>query len=482
MLSSCNSCRWSTPIEIPEKALEEAVAEVADEPPFEVVDQIRPDWWELFGDKQLSFLIKKAFANNPNLGSVRRNILAAAYEANRLRAALFPNINWGADISRQKFSETGIIPFNTAPTTAALTPIAAPGGQAGIPVYFTQYETEFILNYNFDIWGKNRSLWQAALSEVQAKVADEAFAKLQLGILVAKTYFQLQIDYKRLKVASEIIKNREDYLNNLVKRQQNNLADLISVNLAKTELANANQSLLQIKNNLAIQEYQLKALLAGDFEDQISEVNLLEEPLPKVPIPVKLPMHLISLRPEIMAQLWLIESAGHQIDAAKAGFYPDFNLIALYGFQTIHFAKLFLWPKSTFFNVDPAVSLPIFDGGKLLANLRGSEVNYDLAILKYNELVLQAVQEILEKIALLKNQSQRWEEFQKRTDLFEQNYRLVNLRSQYNLNSKLDILTSQEEALNAQNDELLILGNTLDATLSLIQALGGGYDQDCYEG
>lgn len=481
ILSGCNDCRFAEPIALPENALEREIQGLINEPPFELGDKIREDWWTLFEDEQLSCFIEKAFVNNPTLQSARRNILAATYNSNRLRSALFPNITWGADVSRQKLSETGIIPFNTNPIQG-MAPIAVAAGQNGVPVYFTQYETEFILNYDFDIWGKNRSLWQAALSEVQARAADEAFSRLRLGISIAKAYFQIQVDYKRLRIAREIVRNREEYLDYVVRRRQNNIADRITVNLAETNLATATHALIKIENDLAVNEYRLKAYLAGDFEEQIEEIALLDKPLPKVPIPVNLPLHLVAYRPEIMAQLWLIESAGHQIDSARAGFYPDFNIMALYGFQTIHFQKFFQWPKSSYFNVDPAFNLPVFDGGKLLANLRGSEVNYDLAILRYNELLLEAVRNVLETLALLKNTNRQFEEFQKRSSLLEKNYELTSLKVQHNLSSKLDSLTSEEEALNALNDELLMLGNTLQALLSMIQALGGGFEQNCYEG
>ena len=111
-------------------------------------------------------------------------------------------------------------------------------------------------------------------------------------------------------------------------------------------------------------------------------------------MPHNLPLHLISQRADIAAQIKLIQSAGDLIKVAEAGFYPDFNLNAFFGFQTIHFAQLFKW-DSTFFNVDPAMTLPIFDGGRLIADLRKSEIDYNGAILQYNQLVIDAASEVL---------------------------------------------------------------------------------------
>ena len=197
-----------------------------------------------------------------------------------------------------------------------------------------------------------------------------------------------------------------------------------------------------------------------------------------MPLPKDLPVHLLAYRPDITAQLWLIESAGKLIEVAKAGFYPDFNLTAIFGYQTIHLSKLFIYP-STYYNVDPAFTLPIFDGGRLLANLRGSEINYDLAILQYNELVINAVRDVLDGIAVLKNSYEQYQEFKNRRSQLEQIFNLTKLRVENNLNSNLDYLSSEQNMLVARDQEVVALGNTIQAALTLIKAVGGGYDA-CY--
>jgi len=158
---------------------------------------------------------------------------------------------------------------------------------------------------------------------------------------------------------------------------------------------------------------------------------------------------------------------------AKAGFYPDFSITGLFGYQTIHLHKLFRYP-STFYNVDPAFSLPIFDGGRLLANLRGSEINYDLAIINYNNLILNAVKEVLSGLAVLRKSGQQLQEFKNQLNNQEENYKL-----NHNLDSDLNLLSSEQIMLSARDREIVALGNTIQAVLSLIKALGGGYEA-CY--
>lgn len=466
--SGCSSCPRAVPIAPPGDALELAADETF------ARGNLPCNWWALFQDPQLDKLICTAFQRNPTLQSARANIALAAANANRIRSTLFPYVTWGADVSTQKLSETGLIPFNlNSNPTAANTPTAIPAGFNGIPVYFTQTETEFTLTYSFDVWGKNRNALRAAIGETWATVADEAFSRLELGVAVAQVYYQLQIDYQREEIAKAFVVNQEEYQKLTLMRMNDNLDNEISLNISKVNLASAEQSLLQIQADIAVKEHQLKTFLAGDFTECFDTIAMM--PMPSIPLPKDLPLHLIANRPDIASQLWIIESAGRQIEVAKAGFYPDFNLAALFGFQTIHILELFKWP-SAYYNVDPAVTLPIFNGGLLKANLRFSEVNYNLAIYKYNELVLNAAREVLDAISLLTNFDKQLDEAAKRREHQEKLLQLMEMRVENHLNSNLDYLISKQNVLTAKDQEFMIVGNSIQAALSLVKALGGGYN------
>lgn len=465
------------PIDMPENAIESAVNETAENPLFEADGSLSQDWWSIFNDDQLTDFIETALEQNPTFQAAEAQIFSAMYQADKLRASLYPYIAWAADVQRQKLTKTGVFP-----TSTPLTPVAggispAPIPPQGIPFYFTQYETALDFKYDFDLWGKKRNALRAAIGEMKAKMAEEAFSRLALSISVAQAYFQLQIDYERLKIAEALAQNREKFSNLTEVRVQGNLESNIPHQTARTNVANAKQLLLQIQANAIIHENQLKAYLAGNFEDEIHEIHITEKSLPKIPLPRSLPLHLLSNRPDIMAQIWLIGSAGRRIQVAKAGFYPDINLMGYGGFQTIHLKKLFE-ARSGYGNLEMALTLPIFDGGFLEANLKESEVNYDLAIYQYNQLVLTAAKEVLNGISLLQNAKQQFDEYKSGANYQNEIFRLTKLRIKNNLNSTLDYLRSEQESLLAQEQEIIAFGNLLDAQLQLIKALGGGYDCD----
>ena len=482
ILNSCSSlCDRACQVEIPADAINQAVIQASYDLMFEPAGWIPQQWWTIFDDSQLSLFIETALANNPTIHAACARIRAAQYEADRIQAALFPIITWTGDVLREKFSKTGLIqpPSSSSSLTQGVSSrtvgAAVPASLGAVPFYFTQYETAFNLTYDFDVWGKNRETLRAAIGVVRANIADEAFVRLNLSLALARTYFQLQIDYERELIAQQVVKNRQLYFNLIEDRIRSNLENNINLNNIERELASAKQILLQVQGNIAINEDQLRAYMAENFDEDILDVQVAKSSLPKVPLPREIPMHLLAHRPDIIAQLWMIESAGHQIEVAKAGFYPDFNLMSFFGFQTIHFKKWF-WAKSSYWAVDPAFTLPIFDGGLLLADLHTSEVNYDLAVYQYNQLVLNAARDVLDGIAVLRNANQQLDFYQQEVTNQKEIANLTKQRVKYHLNSQLDFLNSERNVLITIDQEILALGNTIQAVLLLVKALGGGYD------
>lgn len=461
----------------PNPALQEALDQSCEEAPFTVGECLPDDWWYLFKDEQLADFIETALEHNPTLHKAHANILMAYYAANRVRSGLFPHLNWGGDVSRQKLSETGLIPFNPNPPQGSA-PFAVPGDSLLIPVYFTQYETELNLVWDFDVWGKTRNTLCAALGEMQARIADEAFARLQLAVAVASAYYQLQIDYLRHEIAQAYVDNQSQTATLLSERERGHVDNNLPYQNAQAALSSARQSILQIEGDTAIHETALRAYLAGDLRESITPLKIAAQPLPRVPIPCDLPMHLLAHRPDITAQLWLIESAGKLVEVAQAGFYPDFNLAAFFGYQTLTLSKLFQWPSS-FFNVDPAFSLPIFQGGRLIADLRGSEVNYNLAVYDYNALVLKAAQEVLDGITSLRTTAAQLQEAEQRVQHETERYNLTKLRLENGIVSALDLLAVEQSLLVARDQEAVLLRSTIQSMLALVKALGGGYET-CY--
>lgn len=469
LLSAC--CPAHSPVccQVPPyEALETAIEKASAYTPFDPTDTLPCDWWVIFNDPQLSGYIEQALACSPTSQAAHMRILSAAYRANAIRAGLYPYLNEMTSSQYNVLSKTALVPTNTPSPNQ---PIIGPG----IPFEFTLDSSALNLTWDLDLWDKIRNRVRAACGEVQANIADEAFTRLNLSIAVADVYFKLQILNQRREIAQNRVKNRFELLNLIKKRVFANLEGTISQERAEIDLNAAERDLLIVQGQVEVLQHQLQVYLADSFQIPIEPVVQTAEGLPRVPLPCDLPLHLLSRRPDIASQLWLIYSAGRQIEVAQAGFYPDVNLTGLAGFQTIHLEQWFN-ANSFYAAVGPAVTLPIFTGGLLTATLSKSEVDYDLAILEYNSLVLKAAQDALDGITLVKTTSDilmRHEADVKHQDKI---VHLMQRKQHSNLASSFDVLTTQQVALEVQDAELIALGDNLHAILGLVKAMGGGYE------
>lgn len=473
--ASCETCReraW--PIALPSQALENAYQEAEEDPDrFTVVESLSPEWWLLFNDSQLTWLIETALDQNPSLLAARDRVYKTAYDADFEKSYLFPHFGLEADLQRQKLSETGVIPFQTGGIGGTSSvPIQ---GSGPIPVWYTLYETSVNFTYEIDIWGKRRMAYQSALDEVYASCADEAYRRLQISILVAESYFELQTAYRRQAVQEALVANLEKRLELTKQKKVHRLADESAVLEAENGVLQAKENLIYTVKEIELAKNLIHALIGGDFTENLEPSCSLE--LPKVPLPCDIPLHLLAHRPDIISQIWVIEASTLQVHVAKKQFYPDFNLVGFIGYQTIHWKQLFD-PISTYGVVEPAMTLPLFQGGALVANYKMSQVNLDLAIYQYNELVLNAVKEVLDGIAQVRAAGRLLDLAEKQYEYRENIYHLMELKKNNNLASGLDTLQVETSALISEDHFIAASGNTLQASLELIKALGGGYCND----
>lgn len=462
-LTSCYCIREpAEPINPPIEPIEKAIESIQDNPIFTVGENLPSCWWEIFKDSQLSRFIDTALNLNPDIQSAYARIELASFEAETMRAALFPTLTFSGYVTRNHITKTGQLP----PTP--------PGSPFFLPFDYTLYDLQLNLMYDFDLWYKNRNALYAAVDNIYAQMAENAFTRLAISISVAQAYYSIQIDLARLENINSLIENREKYLNLVKQRLKHNLASELDLLPIENTLSQANRLKVNIQNDLEISQHQLDALLAQDFRVHIDNINVHESCLPSIPIPSLLPLYLIGNRPDIQAQLWKIEAGGARIEIAKAGFYPDVNLSALAGYQTITLKKLFN-NDSTNAIGGPAFNLPLFTGGQLEGQLGISEINYDLEIYKYNNLVLEAAREVLDGIELLKNTHLALGLINQEIFNQERLVHLTQLRVKGNLNSDLDILNQEQILINDKDAALLEKRAEIYAFLSLVKALGGGY-------
>lgn len=435
---------------------------------YSQVEWLYGSWWKIFDDVHLTVLIDQALSEHPSLKIAQDRIQIAALRAKEAKSYLFPTVDFNADTTKFLQSKTGI--FAPPP----------PPAKSFFPLNYTQTEYNLDVEYEFDFWEKNKNLMRSALGEAQAVKAEKMIAKLILSLLVAETYFKLQTDLIRKDLHFEIKQNQETLLQLTFLSIKNGLATNITKNMRENYLSRADEVYLARELEVEIDLHRLAELIAAPGclqpEDFYASLDVLEEVMNSIfdLLLTELPLDLIAYRPDIQALLWRIRSAGFEIKAAEALFYPNINLSAVTGQQTLHISKLFNG-ESLYGMWGPAIHLPIFTGGLLKANLGVKKAEFDLLTNEYQEKVLVAVRQVLDAKSSLLTYQKQLQNAKAITSQVSSILEMTGKKRERHLASNIDYLQVKTDYLTAKDHEVEILFASFDALLNLVRALGGGY-------
>jgi NodT family efflux transporter outer membrane factor (OMF) lipoprotein len=191
-------------------------------------------------------------------------------------------------------------------------------------------------------------------------------------------------------------------------------------------------------------------------------------------VPSDLPVELLGHRADLVAARWRVEAADKSIDAAKTQFLPNVNITAIAGLVAAGGGNLFQ-AKSRFYAVSPAISLPIFDGGRRRADLNGKDAQYDLAVAQYNDTLVRAVNEVCDDNDALSSLQVQIDAQQRAFDAANDAWKLAEQRYKAGIGSYLEALSVRQELLIAQDRMATLHAEQADYYVQIIQALGGGY-------
>lgn len=447
---------WDPPVGVAEDAVQDSGA-------FSSGNWPSDDWWSRFEDPQLGALIQMGLSQNPRIDIAAAQAQIAAADAVIARAAFFPTVDFKGDITRIRYSKNGI--FGVLPPTPGFT----------FPFSNTQYEFSLNFAYEIDWWGKNRDILSAQIGLFQARLAEISQARLIVGIAIAREYFLWQMQKERLKIAERRVALLEELLNLTRMRSQQNIASQIPVNAIEYEYYNTKDWKTGIAQQAELDLNALRALIGGDFNEIIEGYGFSDALWNPFPLPENLELDLISRRADITAQLWRVEAAAKDVSVAKKEFLPNLNLMAYVGLQTLHPGK-WLHNKSKYGQGGPALNLPLFEGGALQGNLEGSVGEYALAVAQYEDLLIRAVQEVIDGITDIRFWDIRNRELTTGVESLGSSFALAQDRLKHNINSRLDVLRAEITWLAARDFLVQGYASSLISQLNLIKALGGGYN------
>ncbi len=418
--------------------------------------EIKPDFWEVFGDATLSSLERQATTNSPDVRAAFQRIEEARAVARITRADLMPAI-------------TGNPSYNNSYYSIGRT------GQPGASILgYTgdQFIMPMDMSYEVDLWGRVRRSFRAAREQAQASAADYRTILLSLQASIAQTYFQIRsVDLNR-RVVSESIDLRKKNLSLVESLHKGGAGSEVDVAEAETELASAEAQLIGLNLNRAQLENALGTLV-GDPATVFSmaETNRFYRP---PPIPVAMPSDLLERRPDVARAERAMAAASENIGVAKAAYFPSLQLTGAAGTESVNLQDLFTW-ENRFWSLGPNITIPIFEGGRIKSGVQRAKAAYEESVAQYRSQVLIAFHEVedgLIGLKLLKNQ-------------FDAQMRAVNaakevadqsrLRYKEGLASYIEVVIADRTVLDNEVTAYELNGNAMVTTVSLIKALGGGW-------
>jgi NodT family efflux transporter outer membrane factor (OMF) lipoprotein len=415
------------------------------------------DWWRSFNDPQLDQLINEALAGSPTLKVAAARTRKALAFADVSKAALSPQVNGSASSTRERFSERGLIP----------PPL---GGS-----WSTVNELQVTLDGEIDFWGKNRAAYESAMGSARAAEVEAYAARLALSTNIALAYVQLQRAYLQLDVALANLKDREQIY--ALTRDRNNagIDSRLSLRQAEAALPATREQIVQLQETIQLSRNLIAALLGQGPDRGLAITRPPEDALGAVALPSSLPAELLGRRPDLVAQRWRVEAAQKDIASAKAQFYPNVNLAAFIGVQSLGGAG-FLTAASRMMGAGPAVTLPIFDAGRLRGNLAGKNADYDVAVEQYNQTLADAMREVVDQLASFKSVDEQRVQQRQALAAAQEAYDLALLRYREGIGNYLEVLSAESPLLAQQSLDAELRSRQLALSISLIRALGGGFD------
>lgn len=417
-------------------------------------------WWKAYGDRQLDRWVDLALQGSPSLAMAVARVRQARALAGVAEAAESPQINGQANLKRHDWPTDQFYgPGELANTTTW-------DNNAGLG-----------LSYALDLWGRERNASEQAVDLAHMSVAQARQAQLELQNNVVHAYIQLSLHYAQRDIVAATLHQQEQILELARKRLDGGIGTHFEVSQAQAPLPETHRQLDALDEAIALSRNQLAAL-AGKGP---GEGARLQRPTLALGAPLKLPSalpaELLGQRPDVVAGRWQVAAQARGIDVARAGFYPNVDLVGSLGYMATGGGALeFLTGKKLTYSVGPALSLPIFDGGRLCAQLGEAAAGYDIAVAHYNQTLVNALKGLSDQLIRRESMDKQQAFAAESVAAAQRTYDIALVAFQRGLTDYLSVLNAQSLLFRQQQIQQQVEAARLSAHADLVTALGGGLE------
>jgi outer membrane protein, multidrug efflux system len=462
-------------------------------------------WWAMFNDPELDRLIDRATAGNLDLQAAQSRLRQSRYQLIIAGADEYPEVNADGGYNHARGSKNVKIPAGAfgVPSTGSpsATPAAqlgkmkaapaddvagsppvgpqSPLGEGGLPDTITDvYQVGFDASWEIDVFGGTRRAIEAASDDEAAALEDRNAVLVSLQAEVARDYMALRGDQRQEAIVRENLATQRDTLELTRSRFENGFVTQLDVARQTAEVANTSAEIPPLIASERQSIHDLGILL-GEDPEALSEELSVAKPIPPTPpiVPAGLPSELLRRRPDIRRAERQVAAATARIGVATADLLPKFTITGLLGLDASQPKNLFQY-QSHYYELVPGVTWPIFDAGKILANVHVQNELERQAVLNYQQTVLTALGEVEDSLASYRTEQLRRLALMDAVTASRQALDLARQQYQQGVIDFLTVLDTQRSLLDAE-DELVQSDQAVsDDLVQLYKALGGGWEKD----
>lgn len=409
-------------------------------------------WWARFDDPQMSKLITAGLAGNPGIASAAARVREARARRDEATAQLMPSLGGSLRGFGDAERANGEWLSNSS-------------GRAALNA-----------SWEVDWFGKNRKLAKSAAATFAATEENLRSVQASLAAEIAIAYTRLRIDEERLFVLRDIVVSREETSRLASWRQQAGEADSLESSQASASLDQARAAIPTLEQTIAQRRNQL-ALLCGR-EPGAFDV-LLYSTRGRIPVPARdlaigIPADTIRQRPDVRESGWKVSAAVAELDASKVQRYPSLNLAGTLGINSLAAEKIFR-PEKTAADLIVGITGPIFDAGRIRANIEARGAALDGALQDYRDSVLTALSEVEDALIACRRSGERLATLEKAVASAREAATLAQQRYQAGVTDLITVLDAQRTLLGIEDNLLASRAEHITAYIDLYKALGGGW-------
>ncbi|HUH84473.1 MAG TPA: efflux transporter outer membrane subunit [Stellaceae bacterium] len=409
------------------------------------------DWWRGFGSAELDQLMVEAQQANYDLAAAVARVREADAQVRIAGAALLPTASLTAGVTSEQL------------------------GGSGRGVNGTFYQVAPIASYEVDFWGKNRASLESAKASALASRYDQQVVALTVETSVANTYFTILSLQDRIRVAQQNLANAQDALNGIVAQQNLGTATKLDVVQQQTVVATERAAIPPLEQQFQ-QNINALAILLGKPPEQVKITGGSLAALAIRAVAPGLPSELLARRPDVAEAEADLVAANANIKVARAQFFPDVTLTGEGGFESAALAGLFT-PAAGIYSLAAAATQPIFTGGSLEGQLELSKARYDELLQDYRKAVISAFGDVENALIARQKTEDQTVDQQDTVQKARQAYQISERQYRAGTVTLLTVLTTENALFPAEDTLVQDKLANLEATVSLFQALGGGWTE-----